>query len=579
MISLELKNRGWIEKRDPDIPPINYSHYLKSAPYMVNWIESPPLISSINKNDVVMDRLKTMQSWNILKNKKSDFIFVTRKQLINWSTLSKFTTVSQMPRHIFCTKDGLAQCLEYYKNSKTNLMFPRCHYNRSKVDIEAFVEDYITTALVSTLKIIVQAIENNKMIFTANGNIPYTIIDFVKLCIFKFLNKQKTYNTETTDIWKFKNQKKLWNEFMIYYSKLIIDTNAKFDREYTYELELDVYAKCKYLLEEVKKYCPQHFIDGITNTWIIKPTSNCSGHGIMLSRDLHAIKQKINVSNVFRNKYILQKYIERPLLVYTCKIDLRQWFLVTNMNPVVVWMYKEGYVRFCANSFSMNKMDESIHLSNVRLQMKYRKIRNPQVPEECMWNYRDLQSHLRKIGQEYVWDELIFPGMSESIYAVLKAATDTTNYRDKTFQLFGADFLITENFIPYLIEINSTPGLNPSTSVIANLTPMLLNDIVKVTVDYDKNSNADTGLFVKVVPEKWKPAAALVVNNRCTFDSSVVFAVGPAELTTGYNQRMANVQKNLAEMRQQMIARKIKRDARRYVGINRELLLGTRDLI
>jgi hypothetical protein len=98
-------------------------------------------------------------------------------------------------------------------------------------------------------------------------------------------------------------------------------------------------------------------------------------------------------------------------------------------------------------------------------------------------------------------------------------------------------------------------------------------------VDYDKNSNADTGLFVKVVPEKWKPAAALVVNNRCTFDSSVVFAVGPAELTTGYNQRMANVQKNLAEMRQQMIARKIKRDARRYVGINRELLLGTRDLI
>lgn len=87
----------------------------------------------------------------------------------------------------------------------------------------------------------------------------------------------------------------------------------------------------------------------------------------------------------------------------------------------------------------------------------------------------------RKIGQEYVWDELIFPGMCESIYAVLQAATDTTAYRDKTFQLFGADFLITENFIPYLIEINSTPGLNPSTSVIANLVPVLLSDIVKGT--------------------------------------------------------------------------------------------------
>lgn len=78
-----------------------------------------------------------------------------------------------------------------------------------------------------------------------------------------------------------------------------------------------------------------------------------------------------------------------------------------------------------------------------------------------------------------MWDELIFPGMSESIYAVLQASTDASFYRAKSFQLFGADFVITENYIPYLIEINSIPGLNPSTSVIANLVPMLLRDIVK----------------------------------------------------------------------------------------------------
>jgi len=89
-------------------------------------------------------------------------------------------------------------------------------------------------------------------------------------------------------------------------------------------------------------------------------------------------------------------------------------------------------------------------------------------------------SCFRKIGQEYVWDELIFPGMGESVYAVLKAATDASFYRDKSFQLFGADFLITENFIPYLIEINSIPGLNPSTSIIANLAPMLRSDIVYI---------------------------------------------------------------------------------------------------
>lgn len=81
-------------------------------------------------------------------------------------------------------------------------------------------------------------------------------------------------------------------------------------------LQLDVYAKCKYLLEEVKKYCPQYFIDGISNTWIIKPTSNCSGHGIMLSRDLQAIKHKLSAANVFRNNYIVQKYIGKHNLLY-----------------------------------------------------------------------------------------------------------------------------------------------------------------------------------------------------------------------------------------------------------------------
>jgi len=70
----------------------------------------------------------------------------------------------------------LAQCLESYKNAQTNLLFPRCHFIRTEADSDAFVEDYITTALVSTLKIIVKAIENSKKIFDANGNVSQFIV-------------------------------------------------------------------------------------------------------------------------------------------------------------------------------------------------------------------------------------------------------------------------------------------------------------------------------------------------------------------------------------------------------------------
>lgn len=81
---------------------------------MVNWIESPPLISSIDENEAIIERLKSAQSWNILKDKKSDYIFVTRKRLINWSNLSELTSVSQMTRHVFCTKVSIITYIRTY---------------------------------------------------------------------------------------------------------------------------------------------------------------------------------------------------------------------------------------------------------------------------------------------------------------------------------------------------------------------------------------------------------------------------------------------------------------------------------
>jgi len=70
------------------------------------------------------------------------------------------------------------------------------------------------------------------------------MIEFVKRCISTFLNTQIADNTNT-DIWKFKDKKEIWDEFMLHYTKLIVDSNSKFDHEYTYKFEV---GKSKFFL-------------------------------------------------------------------------------------------------------------------------------------------------------------------------------------------------------------------------------------------------------------------------------------------------------------------------------------------
>lgn len=51
--------------------------------------------------------------------------------------------------------------------------------------------------------------------------------------------------------------------------------------------------------------------------------------------------------------------------------------------------------------------------------------------------------------------------------------------RPNTFELYGADFMISDDFTPWLIEINSSPDLSPSTSVTARMCPQVLEDLIK----------------------------------------------------------------------------------------------------
>lgn len=115
--------------------------------------------------------------------------------------------------------------------------------------------------------------------------------------------------------------------------------------------------------------------------------------------------------------------LERPLLVYDTKFDIRQWFLVTSAFPLTVWMYKDSYLRFCSQRFNLRNLHESVHLSNNAVQCRYKNgQRNNALPSENMWDCHMFQSYLRSIGEARRWEESIYPGMKAGIVGALLAS-------------------------------------------------------------------------------------------------------------------------------------------------------------
>lgn len=58
---------------------------------------------------------------------------------------------------------------------------------------------------------------------------------------------------------------------------------------------------------------------------------------------------------------------------------------------------RESYLRFCSKQFSLEDLDESIHLCNNAVQVKYKNAdnRDGALPEENMWDNYTFIAYLR----------------------------------------------------------------------------------------------------------------------------------------------------------------------------------------
>lgn len=144
-------------------------------------------------------------------------------------------------------------------------------------------------------------------------------------------------------------------------------------------------------------------------------------------------------------------------------------------------MYKNCYIKFASQEFSLENYHESIHLTNHSIQQYYRNsnVRDARIPTENMWSKAEFLEYLKHIGKLQYWDEHIYPSMKRNILAVVTASLEETELEQNTFELNGADFILSFDFDVFLLEVNATPDLSFTTKVTENICKKVMEDIVK----------------------------------------------------------------------------------------------------
>jgi hypothetical protein len=265
--------------------------------------------------------------------------------------------------------------------------------------------------------------------------------------------------------------------------------------------------------------------------WVSKEPDNSQGDGIIVNPDFNELKETWlsdpSAGEPWECKgadepVILQKYILDPLLLNGKKMEIRTYWVIACLDPLIV-LYHDGTVRLTTRDYSETDWhDPLIHITNTKQQ----KEANPDyhlTEHERKWTVEQLAQYLfekGKVDNAEKWlDSYLRPILKKYIGLVVSAAhPHLMRYKEREgwdgrFELLGMDVILDQNLRPWLTEIQMGPGLSRDRGIKEHVLPRMLEELtdIMLEIDYDfryrqgdlELSSAHHWQVVPVFQENW----------------------------------------------------------------------------
>mmetsp|Transcript_19719 Transcript_19719/g.36326 ORF Transcript_19719/g.36326 Transcript_19719/m.36326 type:complete len:749 (-) Transcript_19719:1583-3829(-) len=196
--------------------------------------------------------------------------------------------------------------------------------------------------------------------------------------------------------------------------------------------------------------------------WIVKPVNSSQGKGIYIIDNIQDVP--------LEEPCVVSRYLSNPLTANGLKFDIRLYVLITCYEPLRIYLYEEGLVRFASETYQTATTESKyVHLTNYSVNKKNKKFVGNQ-DFRCddvghKWSVSALCKKLRTVGADVdtMWAK-IYDLVIKTVLSAESANVDATRRlnipKNCCFDLLGFDILIDRDLKPWLLEVNLSPSLN-----------------------------------------------------------------------------------------------------------------------